>query len=102
MRAPTVHPAGWLNVSSLRPHRVIPHCTQSHALHTQPPPSQPDPIPSTRPAPAGGVPIDLEVPPPRPKRKAAKPYPRKVDGFSDIVNQVGTALLPSRRTSLGD
>ncbi len=37
---------------------------------------------------AAGVPTDLAVPPPRPKRKSAKPYPRKVEGFSDIVNQV--------------
>lgn len=56
-----------------------------------PEPSCTPPFPPLR---AGGVPIDLEVPPPRPKRKAAKPYPRKVDGFSDIVNQVGAPADP--------
>ena len=31
-------------------------------------------------SPAAAVPHDLVVPPPRPKRKPAKPYPRKADG----------------------
>lgn len=35
---------------------------------------------------AAGVPTDLAVPPPRPKRKSGKPYPRK-DGLNDRVNQ---------------
>lgn len=32
-----------------------------------------------QPSSAAGIPLDLEVPPPRPKRKATKPYPRKAD-----------------------
>ena len=39
------------------------------------------------------MPVELAVPPPRPKRKSSKPYPRKVEGFNDIVNQAGQLSL---------
>lgn len=36
-----------------------------------------------------GQAIDIEIPPPRPKRKPSNPYPRKV-GVGTLSSQVGT------------
>ena len=74
----------WLRLLA---HVLRPPVCACQPLRPPPPPHHPPPL--LPPSPPGGVPVDLEVPPPRPKRKSSKPYPHplKVDGFSDIVNQ---------------